>query len=299
LKTTLRNGSKSGRRFFPRLGNILWIFVAAVVVLYFALPAALLRWRLDRLIFSAQSNDRTHEDQRFDVAVSPGATVVVRRYSGGGQACVFFFPGQHGDIGTYERMLFPLIRSGGADVYAISYPGQDGAKGHAHVALLSDQVALAVSQVSKATHCGMGRSVFVGRSLGATVALVEASKFRPKGVLVDGLGADLSSVIRAWISRHQALVGWQMLPVRGLLGQQDYSAALLLEQIPSVPVSVFQGTADKVTPYALARSATLGHPNVTFTTVAGGTHQDTYLLAGDAYVGSLRVLLDADTSRSR
>lgn len=295
----MRHGREHGRRIFPRFKNILWIFVAGIVVLYFAVPAALLRWSLDRLIFSAQSNDQTHEDQRFEVVVSPEATVVVRRYGDAGQACAFFFPGQHGGIGTYERTLFPLIREGGADVYAISYPGQDGAKGHSHVDLLPDQVALAVSQVSKATHCGMSRSVFVGRSLGATVALVEASKFKPRGVLVDGLGADLSGVIRAWISRHWALIGWQMLPVRELLGRRDHPAALLFEQIRSVPVSVFQGTADAVAPYALARSATLWRPNVTFTTVDGGTHQDTYLLARDAYAGSLRSLLAGDTSRSR
>ncbi|MBD8871858.1 hypothetical protein [Rhodanobacter sp. DHB23] len=284
---------------FPRPGNILWTLAAVVVVLYFALPAALLRWNLDRLIFTAQSSDRTHEDQRFEIAVSAGATVVVRRYGHAGQACAFFFPGQHGGIGRYERTLFPLIRRGGADVYAISYPGQDGAKGHAHVALLPDQVALAVSRVGSATRCGMDRSVFVGRSLGATMALVEATRFKPRGVLVDGLGADLASVVRAWIRRHPALIGWQVLPVRGLLGQRDYSAAALLGQIPSVPVSVFQGTADAVTPYAPARSATMGLPNVTFTTVAGGTHRDTYVLAGAAYAGSLRSLLDADTSRSR
>ncbi|MEW9572633.1 alpha/beta hydrolase [Rhodanobacter sp. Si-c] len=295
----MQHRRESGRRIFPRSRNILWIFVAAVVVLYFALPAALLRWSLDRLIFSAQSNGRTHEDQRFDVAVSPGTTVVVRRYGDARQACAFFFPGQHGGIGTYERTLFPLIRGAGADVYAISYPGQDGAQGYSHRDLLPAQLAMAISQVSKAVRCDMGRSVFVGRSLGATVALVEASKFRPRGVLVDGLGADLPSVVRAWISRHPALVGWQMLPVRALLGRPDYAAAPLFGQIPSVPVSVFQGTADTVTPYALARSATLGHSNVTFATVDGATHQDTYLLAGDAYVRSLCLLLDADSSRSR
>lgn len=295
----MRNDRGNGCRIFSRLKKILCLFIASVAVLYFAVPAALLRWNLDRLIFSAQSNDQTHEDKRFDVAVSPEATVVVRRYGIAAQACAFFFPGQHGGIGAYERTLFPLIRHAGADVYAISYPGQDGAKGHAHIVLLADQVALAVSQVSRATHCEMSRSVFVGRSLGATLALVEASKFKPKGVLVDGLGADLASVVRAWISRHAALIGWQMFPVRALLGRRDYSAALLFEQIPAVPVSVFQGTADVVTPWALARSAAMGYSNVTFTTVDGGRHQDTYTLAGAAYVGSLRLLLDTDTLRSR
>lgn len=283
----------------PRFKSILWMYAAALVVLYFAVPAALLRWGFDRAIFSAQSSDRTHEDARFDLAVSPDATVVVRRYGDAGRACAFFFPGQHGGIGTYEKTLFPLMRASGADVYAISYPGQDGAKGRAHVASLFDQVASALSRASQSAHCGMDRSVFVGRSLGATVALAEAVKFRPRGVLVDSLGADLTSVVRAWIGRHRLLMGWQALPVRALLGRRDYPAASLFRQMPSVPVSVFQGTADMVTPYALARNATLGRPNVTFTTVDGGTHHDTYLRAGEAYAASLRSLLDADTSRNK
>lgn len=299
MRLSLRSDRGNGGRISPWFKNILRILVAGVVFLYFAVPAALLHWDVDRLVFSAQSDDRTHEDRRFDVAVSPETTVVVRRYGDAGHACAFFFPGQHGGIGSYERTLFPLIREGGADVYAISYPGQDGAMGRSDIALLPDQVALAVSRVSAAEHCRMERSVFVGRSLGATVALVEASKFKPRGVLVDGLGADLSSVVRAWIRRHPALAGWQVLPVHELLGQRDYSAASLFGQISSVPVSVFQGTEDVVTPYALARSTAAGHPNVVFTTVDGGTHEDAYVLAGTAYVDSLRLLLDVDTSRSR
>lgn len=278
-------------------GKIPCAFAAGIVALYFAVPALLIHWYADRVIFSAQSDDHTHEEKRFDIAVSSEATVVVRRYGDAGQACAFFFPGQHGGIGTYERTLFPLIRSAGADVYAISYPGQDGAKGHARRKLLFDQVALAMAQVSKTVGCDVRRSVFVGRSLGATVALVEASKFKPVGVLVDGLGADLPSVVRAWITRHLMLIGWQLLPVRALLGPPDYAASRLIGRIPTIPVSVFQGTADHVTPYALARHATAHHPNVTFTTVDDGTHHDTYLLAGAAYVASLRALLHGATSR--
>jgi len=295
----MQNGRGNRWQFFLRFKNLFGLFVAGVVTLYFAVPAALLHWGIDGLIFSAQSNDQTHEDARFDIAVSPTAAVVVRRYGDAGKACAFFFPGQHGGTGTYERTLFPLIQDGGAAVYAISYPGQDGAQGRSKISLLSDQIALAISKVSQTTHCDASQSVFVGRSLGATIALVEAAKFKPRGVLVDGLGSDLAGVVRAWISRHRALIGWQLLPVRELLGRQDYSATLLFEQIPSVPVSVLQGTADTVTPYALARSATLGHPNVTFVTVDGGTHQNTYLLGRTAYVGALRRLLDADVLRSR
>lgn len=295
----MRHGRGNEQGISPPIIGLLGAFIAVVAVLYFAVPAALLRWDLDRLVFSAQSQQRTHEGKRFDVAVSPDATVVVRRYGDAGRACAFFFPGQHGGIGSYERTLFPLIREAGADVYAISYPGQDGAKGHAHVDRLFGQVALAVSRVSRAARCGMRRSVFVGRSLGATVALAEAVKFRPRGVLVDGLGADLASVVRAWMGRHPLSTGWRLLPVRALLGRRDYPAASLLQQMPSVPVSIFQGTADTVTRYALARSAVQGRPNVTFETVDGGTHHDSYLLAGSAYVRSLRSLLDEETLRSR
>lgn len=285
----------SSRQGVPRPRYVAWLIAAAVMVLfYFGLPAALLHWNLDRLVFRASPGDQTHEDKRMELEVAPGTTLVVRRYGVAGHSCVFFFPGQHGGIALYERTLFPAIRRLGADIYAISYPGQDGARGKPQIDLLADQVALAISQIGKLHLCDARHSVFIGRSLGASVALMEASRFKPQGVLVDGLGAGLSDVIRTWIGHHWPLTGWTWLPIRSLVGKRDFSTPLLIAQIPSVPVWVFQGTADEVTPYALVQHLSEGYPNVHLVPVIDASHEDAYLGAHSAYNEKLRSMLSID-----
>lgn len=255
-----------------------------VAVFYFAVPAALIHWRLDSLIFSSQSHDTTHESRRYDIAVGDNASIIVRRYDGSGNTCIFFFPGQHGGIGTYERTLFPYLRTTGATLFSVSYPGQDGSGGQVRLALLFDQAENAIRTVALGANCNLSQSVFIGRSLGATVALLEAERIQPAGVVVDGLGANLSVVIRAWIARHPLLRGWQLLPIQRLLGEHLYAVGPIFAHLAHVPIAVFQGAADDVTPFSEARAAVQGHPNVTFYPVPGGHHDDSYMLARSKYL---------------
>lgn len=259
-------------------------------VFYFALPAALIHWRLDRLIFSSQSHDTTHESQRYRIAVGNDANIIVRRYNGSGSACIFFFPGQHGGIGRCERTLFPYLRTSGAMVFAVSYPGQDGSGGQARLALLFDQVESAVRAVAHTANCDLSQSVFIGRSLGATVALLEAERIRPAGVVVDGLGANLAVVIRAWIARHPLAGGWQWLPIQRLLGGHFYPVSPVLAHLTDIPIAVFQGTADDVTPFSEAQAVVQGHASVTFQPVQGGRHDNSYLLARPQYLQVLHAM---------
>lgn len=263
------------------------------IAFYFAVPMALIHWYLDSLIFSSQSHDTTHESQYYDIAVGNNTSIIVRRYDGNGSTCVFFFPGQHGGIGTYERTLFPSLRANGATVFSVSYPGQDGSGGQARLALLFDQVESAVRISALAANCNLNQSIFIGRSLGATVALLEAERIRPAGVVVDGLGANLAVVIRAWIDRHALLRGWQLLPIQRLLGGHLYPVAPMLAHLAAIPIAVFQGTADDVTPFSEAQAVVQGHANVTFHPVPGGHHDDSYLLARPKYLQILQSVTSA------
>lgn len=264
--------------------------VGILAALYLAVPAALLSWQLDRLIFTSQKHDATHEAQRFDVSMAPDATVLVRRYGNPGARCLYFFPGEHGGMGTYEETLFPSLLEFGT-VYAISYPGQDGARGQGHVALLPDQVEHAIRVVSRTARCEIDKSVFVGRSFGATVALLEAERLHPKGVIVDGVGADLPVVVRAWIARHKVFYGWRMLPVEWLLAKQRYSLEPVLTALAPMPIVIFQGTADVVTPFSAAQAVARGHSNVKFYPVTGGRHDNSYVLARAMYLDALRKIV--------
>lgn len=268
-----------------------------ILVLYFLLPALLLHFAMDRLTFTAQTNDSTHEDQRHEVKVGGHRSVVVRRYGPANAACVIFFPGQHGGLGTYERTLFPQIEDEGAVVYAVSYPGQDGAVGSSRLRQLDDDVAAAIDFIRHGTPCIPTQSVFVGRSLGATVALAEAVRFSPRGVLLDGVSPDLSGVVHAWFQRHPLARGWNMLPVRRLL-KDDFALTDIVAKLPATPVVIFQGTADRVTPFEPTRIWASAKPAIRFVPIRGGSHEDTYMLGRACYLESLGNLLRArPTSR--
>ena len=113
----------------------------------------------------------------------------------------------------------------------------------------------------------------------------------PRGVIVDGLGADLPVVIRAWIARHKVFYGWQMLPVEWLLAKQRYSLAPVLTALAPMPIVIFQGTADIVTPFSAAQAVARGHSNVKFYSVTGGRHDNSYVLARAMYLDSIRKIV--------
>jgi alpha-beta hydrolase superfamily lysophospholipase len=271
------------------------ILMPGLLVLYFLLPALLRRCAVLRLTYPPHTHDSTHEDQRYDVKIGGHRSVVVRRYGRANAACVIFFPGQHGGMGTYERTLFPQIESAGAVVYAVSYPGQDGATGESQLRWLADDVAAAIDSVEQSTPCIPAQSVFVGRSLGATVALAEAARFFPRGVLLDGVSPDLSGVVHAWFERHPLARGWNMLPVRTLLAD-DFALTDIVVKLPATPVVIFQGMADQVTPFEPMRIWTSANPAIRFIPVRGASHENAYLLGRACYLESLKSLLKANAA---
>jgi hypothetical protein len=259
----------------------------ACVVSYFLTPVLILVFLLDRWALSPSRAEATHEQWRHVVATNEGRGVALRRYSNGLEGkCVIFFPGQHGGMARYERDLLPLIRVDGIALYTISYPGQDGAPGRGSLNHLSQDVELTLRFLADDGLCTMGQSLFVGRSLGASIAVLEAAKFRPKGVLVEGVSPNLATAIRAWMRRHIATWAWQSLPIRVLVPMTgDLEPAVSRWQGP--PMIVFQGNDDKVAPFDAAKALMFNRPGVRFEAVPSGNHEDTFLIAGPAYRAAL------------
>lgn len=281
-------------RFPSRLGLRAFAVLVAVLAVssYFAIPAWLLRSHMDRLVLSG-SDDAvvTHQDREWNVSVGSGKSVLVRLYGEEQSSrCVVFFPGQHGGIPNYERNLFPQFRGMGVSVYALSYPGYDGASGAAQVLSLIPDVGEALSYINGHTACRLSRAVFVGHSLGATVAVAAATQFRPSGILLDGASPSLADAVRAFMRRRAITSPWILLPVRSLV-RDEYPLVPQLRRLPTVPVRIFQGTADEVTPFADIRATVESLPNVKIIPVAGGRHDNTYSLARAEYLRELSSLL--------
>jgi alpha-beta hydrolase superfamily lysophospholipase len=213
--------------------------------------------------------------------------VAIRRYgeASDGQ-CVIFFPGQHGGIAKYEHSLLPMLRMTGYSLYTLSYPGQDGAPGRAYLSKLPGDLDRALRFLVDGRLCGMGSSLFVGRSFGASVTVLEAAKLHPKGVLIEGVSPDLATAIRAWMRRHIVTWPWQWLPISTLVPAVGDLEPILADW-QGTPMIVFQGTADNVTPFPTAKALMINRPGVRFEAVPGGDHENTFYMAAPAYRAAL------------
>ena len=266
----------------------LWVIGLACVVAYTLVPVLILRFGFDTFVLNPSGMETTHEDWRHIVLSDEGRGVAIRRY---GEAhhgkCVVFLPGQHGGMARYERDLLPQLHVEGYSLYAMSYPGQDGAPGRGSLERLEGDLDRAFAFLASSHLCRADRSVFVGRSLGASLAIFEAWKLRPKGVLVEGVSPDLATTVRAWMKRHTLTWAWQWLPVASLLPVEGDLRPLINTWDRTVPMIVFQGTADEVTPFTSAGVFMTHRQGITFEAVPEGLHEDTFRRAGSAYRAAL------------
>lgn len=264
------------------------VMVGCIAVAYLAAPVLLLRFALDRLIFLQVNGGTTHEDRLIAVHVAADRSILIRQY-GSSAHCVIFFPGQHGGISTYERTLFPAIRQTDVAVFALSYPGQDGAQGRSRRVTILKDVAVAIAAINRETSCQPNNAVFVGRSLGASVAVYTAQGTQPKGILLDGVGLTLMDAIRAAIERHTLMRPWAFLPLGRLV--QDDSLVPVIRSLRTMPIVIFQGTNDQVTPFIETQTGLVHEDNVRFFAVNGATHSNAYLLSQGEYTRQLADLM--------
>ena len=284
MEQTTTHRQRSIRRWIRRL----WVIGLACVVAYTLVPVLILRFGFDTFVLHPSGMETTHEDWRHVVLSDDGRGVAIRRYGEANHGkCVVFFPGQHGGMARYERDLLPQLHVEGYSLYAMSYPGQDGAPGRGSLDHLEGDLDRAFAFLGASHLCRADRSVFVGRSLGASLAILEAWKLRPKGVLVEGVSPDLATTVRAWMKRHTLTWAWQWLPVASLLPVKGDLQPLINAWDRTIPMIVFQGTADEVTPFESARALLIHRPGITFNAVVDGKHENAFRVAKPDYRAAL------------
>ncbi len=246
-----------------------------------------LRIALDALLFPASSALAQSADAALEVPVGGGRSVMVRRYGPENSAdCALFFPGQHGALGRYEVELFPRIQDLGITIHALSYPGQDGAAGPARLEAFKADMDTALATIAARTRCSPERTLFIGRSFGATVAILEAADHRPCALILDGVSPSLLFAIRAAFRRHWYSYAWSALPIEAFL-TESYSVVPALHRLDGTPTTIFQGVDDDITPLEDLRPAIKNFPSVALIPVPGGRHEDAYLKVFDLYLERL------------
>jgi alpha-beta hydrolase superfamily lysophospholipase len=269
----------------------LLLTTAAFALFYFAAGACFLRYGIEsRVLPRVAPSAQTAAPPFLRISGGDGNAMLVRRYGTPKAGCVVFFPGQHGNISTYKKNLFPAFTAQGIAVLVVAYPGQNGAPGtprHLHDIMVLAAQATASAQAT----CPGHQVVLYGRSLGSMVAAYAAAEVHPTGLVLESAAPSFSSAIRLRLNARWYLAPLTLLPVATLL-PHDYSLAEALSGTHAMPAVVFQGTADDETPLPALQAA--GVPgNLRLVVVPGGTHSTTDLLARNRITRTALAMLRA------
>lgn len=258
---------------------------------YFSVAAYAIHFGMDRLLFPQTADPETVQMRSaFAVSNTAGDELLVRRYGRMQRGCAVFFPGQHGSIPAYQRQLFPSLVAAGLEVFALSYPGQDGASGRTHLDDIQQLVQRAVATIESS--CSMDKTVFFGRSLGAMLAVDAAKTLHPAGLVLEGAAPLLSAAVRTRLRSQWIFAALAVLPIERLL-RHDYSLSDALSGSDSMPVAIFQGTADVQAPLSDLLAMAVLPGKVQIIPVEGGTHSDAYLLGLGLIVATTVHMLEA------
>jgi len=263
--------------------------VAALGVLYFGGAALLLRLDLDAILFPRTpapapvvARDLV---EAFRVPGERGDALLVRRFGAGSAGCVLWFPGEGGGIERDARDLFEDVTRAGLVVYAVAWPGQDGAPGRAQWDALRPLVARAAQEVI--ARCEPVRTVLAGERLGGLVAALATANLpkRPAGLVLESVSPTFAAGVRARLRERLPTRALALLPLERLLPHDDILADAIGADLHAV---VFQGTADAQAPIAELRpGAAPQAERPAIIEVREGTHDDTRSRAKSAMIATM------------
>ncbi|MDP2560607.1 alpha/beta hydrolase [Psychrobium sp. 1_MG-2023] len=252
------------------------LFIGLLLTLtYFSAGAYLLVNQLPAYLFpSTELTVKSTELAQFKVTDPFNNELVVREYGAADGQCIVFFPGRHGGVKRYEQELITPLNNRHFKVFMISYPGQDGAAGHLKSILqlvnLIDNAILSIE-----VKCSPKRTIFWGRSLGATLAAYTAQRVTVRGLILEGVSPSLSLAVENFLGSKWYLTPLKLLPIAELL-PHDYKLQHSFSALNQMPINIFQGTNDLQTPLSQLQQRWRYGENVSLHIVKGGSHSDTY-----------------------
>ena len=273
--------------------KVFYSLLIAMFLYYFA-GAIAIRYFIDELVFIGASEKETNESIRL-ISRAGETETLIRGYGvKNNKKCVIFFPGRTGGIPRYEIELFESVIGQGIPLYALSYPGYEGANGNSSFSNIIETTGSAVSLLATKQRCNIKKSVFVGRSLGASIALETAVQYSPKALVLDSVGISLDSVIKYQLSKTRILYPLSFLPIKDLLlFNQDLTSSINKAQASKV--YIYQGELDEMAPYHTIIKALKGLPNIKIVEVPHATHKNAFKVAGNQYLNTIVYLINNDS----
>ena len=185
----------------------------------------------------------------------------------------------HGDAEQLADLVdaFAAFRAAGLGVYAVEYPGYGLNAGSPSEAAFYATAQAALAHLRDPLGVPPGRTILVGRALGASVAVEMAAR---------GLGAGL-----VLLSPCTSLPD---VAARGL-GRDRFDAAARAPGVTQ-PVLILHGTDDEVFPAAMARRLGALFPHATTVLVPGAHHGDLFAGRGPELVARIAAFARANAN---
>jgi len=193
-----------------------------------------------------------------------------------------WFHGNAGNIGHRVeniRLLHDKLR---INIFIFDYRGYGRSEGHISEAGTYRDGVAALEFVGKQLGVKSENLILFGRSLGAAVAAEMASRFDSRALILETPFVSI---------REMAKSVFPLLPIGSLL-QTRYDNLEKIAKI-KVPLLVLHGDRDEVIPYEHGRRVFNAAPEPKyFYTISGASHNDTYIVGGDAYFQRLRSFIE-------
>lgn len=189
----------------------------------------------------------------------------------------------HGNAGNISHRLDNIVRLNriGLSVLIFDYRGYGRSGGRiSETGLYRDSEAAYEVGRSYAEERGLKLVVF-GRSLGGIAAVHVASTNQCDGVILESTFTNLAAMARTHFP----------LPLVGGLLEKRFNAVDKIGRV-SAPLLFFHGDRDDIVPYSYGRDLfEAAREPKEFVPLPGASHNDTYLVGGDAYFAKLKLFV--------
>ena len=221
-----------------------------------------------------------YEDARF--SASDGVKLHGWFVPGKGDTTLVWFHGNAGNIGGRVDNILLLNQRLGVNVFIFDYRGygQSEGKPSEKGTYLDAEAALAYLR-SRQGSAPDEKLVLFGRSLGCAVAAEMATRHRVHGVILESPFTSIRAMARRT---------YPYLPT-GILVQFIQTRYDTLSKIKDVhsPLMVLHGDQDEMIPFEQGRELfDAANEPKRFYSIEGASHNDTYVVGGDAYFEALK-----------
>lgn len=202
---------------------------------------------------------------------------------GSGRVTWLWFHGNAGNVSHRVPDIRLFHQRLGANIFIFDYRGYGRSGGVPSEEGIYRDAEAALDMLRRRGDVDPDALVYFGRSLGAAVAIELATRYPPRGLVVEGAFGSVAAM-----ARHQ----YPFLPVWPLLHTR-YDSLRKIRDI-EVPLLVIHAERDEVVPLAMGRGlfAAAREPKVFFL-IPGAHHNDTSTVGGEGYLSALAQFLES------